>query len=769
MKHTILLALLGLSFSYVEAQMPPSFEWGTYWFGNSDGSFIHTTTDPMGNVLVVGGINSGGADTLHNGHQSTVMGVSDGFLIKLDPNGNRIWGTYFGGNGSDELNGVITDQNGNIFVCGSTSSSTGLAQNGFLNTYQGLVDAVLAKFSSSGTLLWATYYGGNDSENARQLTVDKNGNIYIVGVTEGDNGIAYNGHQNTPSIGFNDAFLVKFDSSGNRVWGTYYGGEDLEEKPTVVVDTFGNVYLGGYTTSTQNISYNGHQNTRIGDYDAFIAKFDANGIRKWGTYYGGSGGDGYGETAVDFEGNVYLTGSTDTPEAGAIATPGAHQTNLLGGGDGFLVKFDSTGTRLWGTYIGGNDYDSPHHIEIGPCGNIFLGGSSLSTSGLSLNGFQNSNNGMYDNFVAKLSSDGILLWATYLGGSDSDYIFDMSIGADQSIYLSGNSKSIDLPFQNYVPVAPGGYFDDSFVWKLRENYVSLTVADSSLCADASPIQLVGTPSGGTYSGMGVQNGFFDPIGLVPGQNYLLNYSHTDSLGCPGTGRVEIALNALPNVSFSFADTICEESKIINLNGSPTGGIYSGPGITDTFFDPFAAGQGVHQLTYAYTDSNGCNSDTIIETVLILPNPTPIILAVGDTLTTNLAGLSHTWYLDGVALPDTGSQLISQSTGVYTVVVDNGYCGLFTSESFTHIQTAIESDLFSNVKIWLTPTGQLMLEMGDFIPYANLSLWDLQAKQLWSSDVNQSYSKFDLPSYSAGVYILRFSTPQGSKNVKLLLP
>ena len=141
-----------------------------------------------------------------------------------------------------------------------------------------------------------------------------------------------------------DAFLVKFNSAGTRQWGTYYGGSNDDLGRSCATDSSGNVYLAGETNSITSVSATGaHQLAKGLLADGFIAKFNSSGVRQSGTYYGGSSNDEIQSCATDPSGNVYLVGKTvGGIDSLTIATTGSHQ-NVYGGGmgDAFLVKFDS--------------------------------------------------------------------------------------------------------------------------------------------------------------------------------------------------------------------------------------------------------------------------------------------------------------------------------------------------------------------------------------------------------------------------------------------
>ncbi|MCS7062579.1 MAG: putative Ig domain-containing protein, partial [Methylacidiphilales bacterium] len=182
--------------------------------------------------------------------------------------------------------------------------------------------------------LWGTYYGGGNEDRGNSVAVDPNvGSVYLAGITSSPSGIASGGHQNTFG-GYYDAFFVKFNASGTRIWGTYYGGNGGgEEGYSVAVDpNDGSVYLAGETASPSGIASGGFQNT---PGPGFLAKFSPSGTRLWGTYYNGPGAG----VAVDTNGgSVYLAGQTHTWSTSGIAS-GGHQNTFGGSGDAFLVKF----------------------------------------------------------------------------------------------------------------------------------------------------------------------------------------------------------------------------------------------------------------------------------------------------------------------------------------------------------------------------------------------------------------------------------------------
>jgi uncharacterized repeat protein (TIGR01451 family) len=452
--------------------------WGTYCGGTQyESGEPSCTVDKSGNVYLSGmtaslnGISSGGHQNAYGG----AVQEGDAFLVKFNSSGARQWATYYGGNGDEHGNSCATDKNGNVFLAGWTSSSIAIASSGHQNTYGGgNFDAFLAKFNTNGVLQWGTYYGDNGFDKGYGCATDNNNNVYLSGNTTSTNGISLNGHQNIYGTGGSgDGFLVKFDSSGTRQWGTYYGGSGSEFVNVCATDNSGNVCISGYTTSTSAIAHSGHQSTYGGGgYDAFIAKFDASGVRKWGTYYGGTENDLGLSCASDDNGNFYLSGRTKSITN--IAFNG-HQNAFAGGGvtnaygDAFLVKFDSIGTRLWGTYYGGSNEEYHASCATDAGGNVYLAGITISVNGIALNGYKNTYNGVnQDGFLARFSPNGVRQWGTYYGGGSSDQAYACAIDNSNNVYLAGKASSTtEIATYGYQNTYGGGS-SDAYIVKFKQ-------------------------------------------------------------------------------------------------------------------------------------------------------------------------------------------------------------------------------------------------------------------------------------------------------------
>ncbi|MDW8417697.1 MAG: hypothetical protein RML92_09135 [Bacteroidia bacterium] len=344
--------------------------WGTYYGGSSQDKGHGCTVDASGNVYLVGETFSNSGISTSGAYRTTLGGSLDAFLVKFNSSGVRLWGTYYGGSGNDR--GFACAVHGNsVYISGDTESNNTaptypIASPGaHQHTRPGNRDLFLAKLSDNGTTRnWGTYYGGSGFDEGGLVTVDPSGDVYLAGrAYSTESSLTTSGVHQTANIGGSaDVIVAKFNPSGVRIWATFYGGDHLEELRRCIVDNSGNLYLVGATLSTNGIASPGaHQTTKSATWDGFLAKFNANnGTRHWGTYYGGGMLDNLSGCAVDGSGNIFVAGMTAS--GSDISTSGTHQPNHAGGSglvpvDAFLVKFNSSGTRIWATYYGGDDND----------------------------------------------------------------------------------------------------------------------------------------------------------------------------------------------------------------------------------------------------------------------------------------------------------------------------------------------------------------------------------------------------------------------------
>jgi hypothetical protein len=481
--------------------------WGTYYTGtgqvwpNGEERGNSCIADAAGNVYMVGFTSSISDIATAGAHQTVYAGGPivfgtggyDAFLVKFNSSGVRQWATYYGGSQDDMGISCAVDASGNVYMIGSTSSTSGIATAGAHETT--INDGFLVKFNSNGVRQWGTYFEGNGNA----CTTDASGNIYIVGLTNSTSGIATAGAHQTVMSGSGDAFLVKFNSSGVKQWGTYFGGASsgasgMEKGISCATDALGNVYMVGQTPSTSGIATTGAHQTIYGggSCDAFLVKFNSSGVMQWGTYYGGAGVDiGY-SCATDATGNVYLAGDTQQeflPASSGMTTIGAHQSAYGGGySDGFLVKFDSNGLRQWGTYYGGSLLDVSFSCATDASGNVYMSGNTQSSAGIATSGAHQTT--VNDAFLVSFNSSGVRQSGTYYGGIKNVCTSD----ASGNVYMTGYTQSnSDIATAGAHQTANGNNgYSDAFLVKFSGISVGIneTINDKLFSIYPNPTQSI---------------------------------------------------------------------------------------------------------------------------------------------------------------------------------------------------------------------------------------------------------------------------------------
>jgi hypothetical protein len=362
---------------------------------------IGNATDADGNVYVAGST-TGSLQGERN------LGFTDGWIAKYDRRGNQLFVRQIGTSANDSIYDVATDKDGNFYLAGVTEG------NLFSAKQSSETDAWVAKYNSSGNLLWGRQFGANlngaFSNNAFGLDVDEQGNVYASGL-----GIKNNDRQDIFLFAVqDDAWTVKFDTNGNRQWFTELGSFFFDEAFDVAVDKDGNSYAVGWT---QGLVKESDPSRRLSKYDAWLAKLDSGGQVEWIQQLGSQnqGLEFAWGVDTDSKGNVYATGWT----TGNLAT--GSQNNAY---DIWLAKFRPDSTQEWIKQFGspGDDGSYLADLKIDTQDNIYLSGYS----GDRISG-RGRNRGRNDAFVAKFDTGGNNQWVKQLGSSGTDYATGLSI------------------------------------------------------------------------------------------------------------------------------------------------------------------------------------------------------------------------------------------------------------------------------------------------------------------------------------------------------
>lgn len=355
--------------------------------------------------------------------------------------------TYFGGSQSDEVKSVVNDPLRNTYVFGNTYSADLPVTTGLINdSYSGSYDAFLAKFDSCGLLLWCTYLGGANFDSAEKMAWSGDGNLVLCGYTASLNTFTSTACLQPAHGGGYDAFVCKVDPGGNLVWSTLFGKAGGDFAYDICVDPLNNILVGGTTSSTGLYTVPGisFQLNLKGNTDAFIARFSPTGAFRWCTYYGGNNSEDI--HVVTSDAGCHVIGAGGSFSTNLNTSNGAFQSLNDGGSDGYVIKLDSNGTRVFSSYFGGSGIDDIWGVTCDTASNIYLAGHTNSSDFDVITGaYQASVKGLSDLYLTKWSPSGTLLSSTLFGGSHNELLGRMTLSAPDEVTLAGKTESADIP------------------------------------------------------------------------------------------------------------------------------------------------------------------------------------------------------------------------------------------------------------------------------------------------------------------------------------
>ncbi|HZF99740.1 MAG TPA: SBBP repeat-containing protein, partial [Chitinophagales bacterium] len=466
-------------------RIDPEMVWGTFYGGNLTDQFIAVTTDNTGNTIVTGYTASPNFPLFSAGYyyDNSFAPFTDAVIVKFNSNLQMVWSTFYGGTGTDRGCGVAVDANNNLFVTGYTASSDMPTQDGggyFDGTFNGQDDGFMLKFDATSALLWATYVGGASTDRLLDLALDPSGNVFVTGhtlstgfPTQASGGAYFDG-----TNAGNDGLVMKFGNTGALLWSTFFGGSSNDEPGSISVDASGNVFLAGYTSSSDFPTMNAgtyFSGTSSGG-DAFISKFSSGLSLTWSTFYGGGAEDRALHTALDADNNLFVSGYTISINFPTYATGTAYLDNVLNTGssdkyDQFFLKFSNSGVRLWATYFGGVDHDggglsyayTNDGLRCDPCGNTYgtfpTFSTDVPTANPGCNAYYDDNlSHSGDVFFVKFKRNLGLHWGTYFGGAGWEDAFALTLNNDNTLIVAGSSPdAFGIPVEQFG----AAYFDNS--------------------------------------------------------------------------------------------------------------------------------------------------------------------------------------------------------------------------------------------------------------------------------------------------------------------
>jgi hypothetical protein len=463
MKKAITPFALLIIFSLNVFSQAPAWLWAKSAGGTSHEFGNSVAVDVLGNVYVTGTFDSPtvtfGSTTL------TCVGWQDIFIVKYDEAGNVLWAKGAGGPNIDYSLSIATDLNGNAYITGSFHMST-ITFDTITLTTAGVQDIFIAKYDAAGNVLWAKRAGGTNFDEGTNITTD-NDNVYLTGDFSSSS-INFGSTALTNSGG-TDIFLAKYDSSGNVIWAKSAGGIYQDKPSGIKTDVAGSVFLSGFFSSTSisfGSSILTNADASGGTYDIFLVKYDSSGNLLWVRREGGNSDDGADAIAIDTSANIFITGSFSSP---TITFGSATLMLGSTWGDIFTAKYDSSGNPLWAKKAGGTYNQAAYGASTDMNGNIYIAGAfqsdTCSFGSIILTNASNTTD--EDIFVAKYDGTGNVLWAVSAGGPPQDVPWDICTNALGNVYITGYFWSSTLSFGSNTLINGGPpTTGDMFVAKL---------------------------------------------------------------------------------------------------------------------------------------------------------------------------------------------------------------------------------------------------------------------------------------------------------------
>jgi hypothetical protein len=597
----------------------PVLVFSTYFGGTGKDITNRVALDSAGNIYYGGSTSSSNLAGTKIGQPFT-GGLNAAFIAKSSPSGSLVFTTFIAGlNDLAGVNGIAVDASGNVYASGSTRSASFPLASPLQPTFGGGVsDAFVFELNSTGSsLVFSTFLGGNGQDYTEGLAIDNAGTVYVAGTTLSTNFPLANATQKTMG-GNHTAFAAKIAPGGTSLlYSTYYGGSGGDYNNGMALDSGGNLYFYGDTTSTNFPALNAIQPTPCGGTagHGWVAQLNSAGSPVYSTYICGSASDdSVRGAALDPAGNLVITGATSSTTF-PLLNP--IQSSYGGGSyDSFVTKLSPSGGLLYSTYLGGNGTDTGLGLATDSVGNLYVTGNTSSTNFPLANPLQSSNAGGNDVFLTKVNAAGsAIVFSTYLGGNQGEASYGVAVDANGQAYIAGQTASTNFPTAHALQPAFGGGTNDAFWavlatcdfslsspsaatagggsasisvsttpecgWTASTNSAWITVTTRSGSGPGTASYSVASNTGGPRSGnltVGTQtvtisqSGMLSPSALAFGSQGMgvTSTAQTITLTAPGPGALSIS-----SISFAGANA----TDFAQTNTCPVGSGSLSPGAT----------------------------------------------------------------------------------------------------------------------------------------------------------------------------------------------
>lgn len=687
--------------------------------GGSDYDFNYDlTTDNQGNIFIAGEFH-GPVDFDPGSGSTTLVGDNSGdaFIAKYDSSMNFQWVKHIQSSGEDWASSLKCDGFGNVIVTGMYTDTVYFlgTSTTFYTDYLGW-NVFIAKYSSSGTLLWATQYGGRGTDESYHLELGNSGDIYISGMIQ--DSVKFNSGTVKYQLPGYSGYTARFDSTGFFNNLIYIGsGGNITDTRSVKIDASGNVYCTGtfgYKAFFDSGLNNDSLMTNGMNDDIYLAKYDNQGVFLWAIGIGGSGSD-YGEDLLlDNQGDIYLTGNF----WGTVDfDPGSSTNNIssFGDYDMFLAKYDNSGNHIWAKKIGGTQEDWAIKIIGDNNGLIYLTGYFYGTADFDPddNSFTLSSLGSHDVFISAYNINGELFWAQRLGSAGLDYGVAFSLDPNGAMVLSGGFEStVDFDFSSATSNITSQGMIDCFISRYHlptcryPSQPNLNISSNSICFGDS-VYLTISPSDSLYDA----------------QSWVL---YTNS--CNG-----VYLNSNSSGTFGFV-----------------------PQSSTTYYMRAEGGCIV---------SGSCSSSNVVVTMV-----NTNVSQAGGQLMALANNVSYQWYdcdSQTIIPGATGQNLNSNDPGNFSVIITDGNC-VDTSICYEVFGIGIyDDDKFKYVNIYPNPNqGLVNIDLGN-LKEVSIKLYTARGRLIYQEDnITSVKHHFEFNS-TPGLYFIELNAQGENYRFKLV--
>ena len=786
-------------FSVLGYLFAQDFEWAKNIGGVSNETAAGTVTDVNGNVYTVGTFFGTvdfdpGAGTFNLSTSGSFMAAT--FIQKLDASGNFVWAKSTEGAGACLGYDIAVDTNGNVYTTGFFSGTVDFNPGGgvFSLASSGTNDRdiFVQKLDANGNFTWAKSVGGSNDDEARNISTDANGNVYITGVFH--NTVDFDpstGIFNLTSNGAIDVFILKLNASGNLVWVKSVGSTGSDYAYDIEIDQNNNIYTTGYFYNTIDLDPNSStfNLTSNGGTDAFIQKLDMNGNFIWAKSMGSAGSEVGYNIVSDNNGNIYTTGAF----IGTVDFNPNNDTFYLtstGYQAAYIQKLDANGSFVWAKKLDGNtngDSVFDPYITVDNNSNIYIIGNfrgvidiDPDTAIVNLTSVI----GTVDIFIQKLNSNGNFIWSRQIGGTNDSRTRATNIDLDNNIYIAGyfdNSNDFNPNAGVYNLTSNGN--NDGFILKLSQCSPNTGTDTQTACSAYTWID------GNIYTS----------------SNNTATYILTNIAGCDSIVTLDLTIQATNTLPYQedFTGTFPPlNTSIINPDNSTTwiGGVWTATnGATnDVMYLEYSAYNAVGQKDYlvlplldldtvtiaelsfdvSYNPYSAQYSDTLVVEVSIDCGLTyqPIYTKGGLDLSIDNSYVTSVWVPDNAAdwrkerinlSPYLGNNALLRIVGVNgygnNLYLDNLNIGLPVMTNIAEIPST------EIIKVYPIPAkDDLTLELLKNSQDIQLEIVDVNGRVVLSKQYQeQKQIQVSVEHLTTGVYFVKINSSKGLQTVKML--